>query len=467
MSVLLGLDVGTTAVKAVAYQFGAAIVADAEAGYPMLAPRPGEQIQDPDVVLAAVDQVLAEVARQLAPQGTSPSGPVPGHTLAGLSVSTAMHALIGLDRDGVPLTPVITWADTRSQAQADRLRAQGLAASLLERTGTPVHPLSPLTKAMWFSEQAQTPSVSYWVGLKDLVLAHLTGQLVTERSSASATGMYNLREGAWDQQALELADMSLAQLPPVHPTTATLPLTRDIPGLPQGLPVVLGATDGPLANLGVGAVRAGLVGLSLGTSGAVRMVVPQPTAHPSLFCYNLTDDAWLIGAAVSNGGVVLDWLARLVSADVPTLLAEAAQVVPQELGVRMVADLLSERPPAPAGTGAALTGLRLADTRGDVARAAVNGVVAKLAAIVTILDTIEPVTQVRATGGALRSPVWLAELSRVLRWPVHRFSAAGGSALGAVALGAYALGLVSNLDQAADVIGPHALGSATSGSPNA
>ncbi|MFV0253726.1 MAG: gluconokinase [Beutenbergiaceae bacterium] len=449
MSVLLGLDIGTTAVKVVGIDRGQ-VCTQAERTYPMQSPEPGQQVQDPAGVLAAVDEVLATAGTDIARAGL---------TAAGLVVSTAMHALIGLAADGLPLTPIITWADTRSHEQAQRLIQEGLAADLLARTGTPVHPLSPLTKVMWFNEQPEVPRVRWWVGLKDLVLAHLTGQIVTEASTASATGMYNLRAGIWDEAALALAGIDEASLPPVRPTTAQLPLTMKIPGLPAGLPVVLGATDGPLGNLGVGAVGPGQVGLSLGTSGAVRMVVAAPTAHPALFCYNLTDQAWVIGAAISNGGVVLDWLSGVCGISVPQLLQQAGQLPAGRSPVGMVPDLLAERPPAAPGEGAVLSGLRRSHGRAEIARAAVDGVAARLAAVVAALDQVQPVAQVRATGGALRSRVWVDALSHAMGRPVQPISTAGGSALGAIALGALALGLVQDLAEAADMVAADALGS--------
>ncbi|HVN13155.1 MAG TPA: FGGY family carbohydrate kinase, partial [Kineosporiaceae bacterium] len=133
--VVLGVDIGTTATKVIAYDASGRIHAQASKGYPLLQPEPGAAVQDPDTVRAAVDDAVRSVVRDL---GT--------RSVAGLSLSAAMHSLIGIDGDHRPITPSITWADTRAADQARRLREQGVALPLQHRTGTPVHPMSPLVK---------------------------------------------------------------------------------------------------------------------------------------------------------------------------------------------------------------------------------------------------------------------------------------------------------------------------------
>ncbi len=149
--------------------------------------------------------------------------------------------------------------------------------------------MSPLVKLIWFSrhEQLLMGQARWWAGLKDYVLHHLTGELVTELSSASATGLLDLKSRNWDAQSLDLAGINADQLPPVLPTTTVLKLSEEAGqkiGLPGNLPVAVGAADGPLGNLGTGAIVPGLAGLSLGTSGAVRMAVPEPSFDAGWRC---------------------------------------------------------------------------------------------------------------------------------------------------------------------------------------
>lgn len=254
----------------------------------------------------------------------------------------------------------------------------------------------------------------WWAGLKDFVLACLTGVVVTEISTASGTAMLELATGRWDARAVELAGIRLDQLPPVLPTTAVLEISRAVAeelGLPVGTPVVVGAGDGPLGNVGTGALDDGVVGLSVGTSGAARMIVREPVLDPDgrLFCYALTDGLWVVGGATSTAGVVVRWAGDVFGGGLAapgtlrdTELLALVQAVPAGSdGLLMLPYLLAERAPLwdPDLAGAFL-GIRLAHTRGHFVRAAVEGVALQLAVVVEALDRIHPVTAVRAIGGA-------------------------------------------------------------------
>ena len=202
--------------------------------------------------------------------------------------------------------------------------------------------MSPFVKLLWFHQcdPETAAAVRWWVGLKDYVLWHLTGELVTERSSASATGLLNLATGDWDAEVVALTGARLEQLPPVRSPTEMI--ARVAP---------LGGADGPLGNLGSGALAPGVAGLSLGTSGALRMVIGAPPANPdpALFCYALTDDLWVAGGAVSNGGIVVSWAADAFAiAGIEAVLELAASVPAGSEGLVMLPYVLAER--APAGT---------------------------------------------------------------------------------------------------------------------
>jgi gluconokinase len=459
-AVFLGLDVGTTGTKVVAFGLDLPWRQVTIREYPLLEPEPGQQTQDPGVVLDAISDALAVC---VAACGDA--------EVIGLAVSAAMHGLIGLDAHRRPLTPLLTWADARAIEEARTLRASGLAHTLHQHTGTPVHPMSPLTKLMWVArhEPELAGAVRWWLGMKDLVLLELTGELVTERSSASGSGLLELATARWYPTALELAGVGAHQLPEIAEPTATRPLTAELAartGLPAGLPVVLGAADGPLGNLGTGAVRPGQVGLSLGTSGAARAVVPKPPTEldEALFCYALTEDAYVVGGAVSNGGIVVRWAGSALAPDIegaPTqhrdaaLLELAATAPAGSDGLVMLPYLLSERAPLwdPDLPGAFL-GLRRRHTRAHLLRAAIEGVSLQLSTIVDELDRLEPVTEVRVTGGAFRSPLWREVLAGALGRPITVVGQAEGSALGAAALGLVALGRAVDLPAALAVLAP-------------
>jgi gluconokinase len=458
--VVLGLDVGTTGVKVVAFGLGRPWRRAALREYPLLEPSPGQQVQDPATVLAAVEDAIRVTVEAC---GVA--------EIVAVSVSTAMHGLLGLDATMRPLTPLVTWADARAVEEARQLRDTGVAAELHQRTGVPVHPMTALAKLMWFARHDPDlrARVRWWVGLKDYVLWHLTGTLATERSSASGTGLLDRRSERWDPLALSLAGLRERELPPILAPTALLqvsPVTTERTGLAPGTPVVVGAADGPLGNVGTGAMTPGVVGLTLGTSGAVRTVVDEPPAalDPSLFCYALTSSAWVVGAAISTGGIVVRWAGSALAPDIrgdadtprdEALLDLAASVPPGSDGLVMLPYLLAERAPLwdPDLRGAYL-GLRRSHTRAHLVRAAVEGVALQLAVIVDHLDQLVPVTEVRATGGVFRSPLWREVLAAALGHPLTVVGDADGSARGAAALALLALGRAPSLTAAVAHLGP-------------
>lgn len=445
---IIGLDVGTTAAKACAFEVGEnrdASTVRALREYPLRQPHPGHQIQDPVLI---IDSAAAAVAECVSVLGSGRA--------VGIALSSALHGLIGLGPDYRPSTPLLTWADSRSAEQATRLHRDGAARSLHETSGTPIHSMTPLTKLMWFAEHGDlSSSTRHWIGLKDWVIHNLTGHLVTELSSASATGLLDVSTRAWNPDALALAGIDESQLPEIRSTTDHLGLTPTMAerlGLPAGLPVVLGAGDGPLGNLGTQAMLPGVAGLSVGTSGALRSIVTQPRVigGGSLFCYALTEDLWVRGGAVSNGGIVIRWAGdvfgqdfhRSGSAPPDAEMLKLAESVPAgSEGLVMLPYLLAERAPLwdPELPGAFL-GVRRRHTRAHFVRAAIEGVATQLALILRDMDRLEAVSSIRATGGAFRSTLWQRILTDALDRPVTVTGGADGSALGAAALGLVGLG---------------------------
>jgi gluconokinase len=467
VDVVIGLDSGTTATKAVTAGIDGRVRDVASVGYPLQVPAPGRVELDAVQLQRAAVEALALVGARARERGD---------VVVGISLSAAMHGLVPMDGAGTPLGPVITWADDRAAEQAAVLRADGRAAGLHARTGTPVHPMSPLLKLAW--QLGQDPDrvtgVPRWGGVKELVVAALVGgPHVVDRSCASASGLYDIHAGRWDDEALHVAGVGAGQLGEVLPTTAVLDgLTREVAtatGLPVGLPVVIGASDGVLANVGIGAVRADVAAVSLGTSGAMRVVVPAPLVDPEgrLFCYALTEDRWVVGGAVNNAGSVVRWAARAMAGDGgpdpegeaaddldALLLAEAEGVPAGSSGLLCLPYLLGERAPwwRP-GLRGAYIGLRREHRRPHLVRAAVEGVCQQLALVRdAFAATGLPVREVRATGGSVSSHLWLRTLAAALDLPVRVADSPEGAGLGAGLLGLHALGALPDLDAATALV---------------
>jgi gluconokinase len=455
-SIVIGVDIGTTSTKAVAFDIKGNALSSHSAGYELAEPEPGQAVQDPDQIYAAVIESIRETVAGLG-----------GRAVSGLCFSAAMHSLVGLDPDGAPLTAVLTWADSRASAQAERIRAGAGGLRLHRRTGTPVHPMSPLTKIVWFREQEPklVEKVGHWVGIKELVLLRMCNALVIDHSIASATGLLDIHRLEWDPEALTLAGISAEQLSELVPTTSILRSLTDEAasqvGLPPETPVVVGASDGPLANLGVGAVHPGMAACSIGTSGAMRVMVEKPAVDPlgGVFCYALTEDRWVVGGAINNGGVVLEWAGDTLAPDLgdepeEQLLELASRAPVGSGGLIMLPYLLSERAPhwsaLPRG---AYIGLTRAHRREHLIRAALEGVCMQLGLVLHAMRSAgNEVREIRATGGFARSPLWRQMLADVLGMEIKFPEGHEGSSFGAALLGMEALGLIPTLDVAGDLV---------------
>jgi gluconokinase len=225
--------------------------------------------------------------------------------------------------------------------------------------------------------------------------------------------------------------------------------------------VVVGAADGPLANLGVGAVRPGVAACAIGTSGALRVAVDRPAVDPlgGVFCYAITSTRWVVGGAINNGGVVLGWAHDALAPDLADppeeeLLALAARAAPGSGGLLMLPYLLSERAPhwssLPRG---AYVGLGRAHRREHLVRAAIEGVCLQLALVLRSMRAAGfDVNRVRATGGVMRSPLWRQILADAFGMPIDFAEGQEGSGFGAALLGMEALGLIDSIDVVADMV---------------
>ncbi|GLZ49419.1 gluconokinase [Actinomycetospora sp. NBRC 106375] len=439
---VLGVDVGTTATKAVAYSADGADHGHGEAPHRLEEPEPGAAVQDPEALYEAVGDAVRDAVAGLDPA-----------RVAAISFSATMHGLLATDASGDPLGPLITWADSRAGDVARELRRRRDgrdALALHRRTGTPVHPMSPLVKLAWLRRERPSllAAAHTWGGIKEFVLARATGARVTDTSCASATGLLDVATGIWDAEALEIAGIDAGRLGELVAPTAVVGRLRERDwGLPAGVPVVAGGADGPLANLGVGAVRPGVAACSIGTSGALRVTVERPAVDPRgrVFCYDLADGRWVVGGAITNGGLVLDWAHETLGRDVDTLLAAAADVPAGADGLLALPHLLPERAPYwDAGGAGALVGLHRRHGPGHVTRALLEGVCLQLRLVLDALrEAGLAVHEVRATGGFARSALWRRLLTDALDLPVGFPVVDQGSAFGAALLGMQGVGLLA------------------------
>jgi gluconokinase len=444
---MIGLDLGTTNCKAVLLDADGHVRAKAAESYGLHVPHPGWAEQDVRHVWAAAQKVLRAVAEAapVAPQGICFSG--------------AMHSLFPVADDaGTPLARAMTWADARAASVSKALAADADTHALYRRTGCPVRSTYHLQRLRWWhqerAEQAQTAAL--WVAIKDRIVHALTDVWATDLSLASTTGLLSLRDLAWDTEALQLAGVHPDRLPSLVAPTALLGhLTAGAAaatGLPIGLPVIAGGSDGAMASLGTGVARPGQAVITVGTSGAVRKIVDEPWFDPAerTWCYLLAGDLWIVGGAINNGGLALQWAREKLYPDLEgaagydQLAADAASCPPGAEGVFLLPYFAGERSPhwAPKDKGM-LYGLGMGHTRVHMARAAMEGVANCLADVWDALYGSETTgDMVRLTGGITRTPLWAQILADMLGVPLMALDVADTSATGAALLGMYALGLI-------------------------
>lgn len=462
-SYIVAVDIGTTSTKAAVVCRDGSIRAAVSVEYPLYTPAPDRAEQNPDEIAEAT----ASAVRNAIAKANAGADEV-----RCVVFSSAMHSLIALDRDGAPLTASITWADNRSAPFVSLLKDQHDAHAIYSATGTPIHPMSPLLKLIWMRERE--PSVfaraHRFVGIKEYVLGRWFGgtKTVVDHSIASATGLYSLRQRAWHEPALQAAGIDASRLPELVSTTHVLEgmdrAWAERLGLSADTPVVVGASDGVLANVGVGATRRDQFAVTIGTSGAVRAVVDEPRTDPKgrTFCYALTDDRWVVGGAINNGGVLFRWVrdelatkeadeARASGVDPYDRLIELAQQAPAGSGGLVVLPLfVGERAPYwNANVRGTFFGLSLAHGKPHMVRAVLEGVGFSIRSVAEAVgEAAGRPSEIRASGGFARSPFWRQTIADILGAPLTVPDAFESSALGAAALGLVAVGDWDSLDQA-------------------
>jgi gluconokinase len=445
-SIVLGLDIGTTSVKVVAFDRFGHVIGEKEVEYPLATPFPGWAEQTP---------VEIESATILAIRSLLSSDAISPEQILAVGISSAMHSLICIDGEGNPLTASITWADRRAADQADNLKLNG--ESIYRATGTPLHPMSPLAKLIWMKETNFEPyfRAAKFVSIKEYLLYRWFGAELVDYSVAAATGLFDIHSLSWNEEALLKAGISKEKLfKPVHPNTILTGLDRNIAmqtGLDANTPFAIGASDGPLANLGVGAINPGEVAVTIGTSGAIRQFVSSPKIDESqqTFCYTFTDELSLIGGPTNNGGIVLRWLRDNVAGglDYPTMMSLAETVPPGSDGLIFLPYLNGERAPLwNAHARGTLHGLSIHHKKEHIIRAGLESVIFNLFQVGQALEAVSgPPSKILASGGFARSPLWIQILADVFNEEVDIPISHQSSAWGAAWVALHAIGEVKDL----------------------
>ncbi|UEX90763.1 gluconokinase [Staphylococcus ratti] len=450
MSLLsIGIDIGTTSTKAVLFDESGTVRAKAQKAYPLMTPDIDTAEQNPSEMMEAVEATLKEIIAKSQKIGT----------LSHIAFSAQMHSILLVDEAMRPITHSITWADNRAKEVVLRLKNDEKGKRLYQNTGTPIHAMSPLCKLIWMKEARQALYAAAYkvMDIKTYIIYQLTQQCVMDMSIASATGLFNIHDKKWDDEALKLVGLNDSHLPEVVPTTHVLSFTNEVCqrfNLTHDIPVIIGASDGVLSNLGVDSYKQGEVAVTIGTSGAIRTVVKHPILDPKgrTFCYILDDTHYVIGGPVNNGAITFQWLRDHVF-QMPNhhdsmmtfdeMMALAQKVNPGANGLLFHPYLSGERAPIwSSEVRGSFIGLTLAHHQGHMIRAVLEGVLFNLYSVLLVLVemTGRRPHKIKATGGFSKSVLWRQLMADIFDCHVEIPKSYESSCLGAVALGFKALG---------------------------
>ena len=436
---LIGLDVGTTAVKGVAIAHDGTVLARAEAGYPLSTPRPGWAEQDPEDWWRATVAVLERLA---ADAGTP----------AGIGLSGQMHGLVALDAAERVLRPAILWNDQRTGAECREIEDTIGLERLIALTGNRALPGFTAPKLLWL--RRHEPDVYSRIAQiclpKDYVRLRLTGEHATDVSDASGTLLLDVAARAWSAQVLDALELDHAWLPAAleSPVASGVTSADAVAGLAAGIPVAAGGGDQAAGAVGVGVDRPGPVSVVLGTSGVVFAALERYAADAEgrvhAFCHAVPDVWHAMGVMLSAAGS-LRWFRDTAAPGVSyeALTAAAEPWPPGAEGLTFLPYLAGERTPhADPDARGAFVGLSVRHDRGALARAVLEGVAFGLRDSLDLLVAIGVAPEFgRVSGGGARSQLWLEIVASVLELPLERVAVDEGAAFGAALLGGVAAGV--------------------------
>ena len=435
MTQLVGLDVGTTGVKALALSPEGDVLARVEESYELSTPHPGWAEQDPEDWWRAAERALAALGGQP----------------AAIGLSGQMHGLVALDDRDRVLRPAILWNDQRTEAECVEIEERVGLARLIQLTGNRALTGFTAPKLLWLRRHEPTTyaQVAHVLLPKDYVRLRLTGEHAIDVADASGTLLFDVARRRWSQEMLEALQLDPAWLPRALESPEVSGETV------AGIPVAAGAGDQAAAALGVGVDRPGPVSVVLGTSGVVFAALPafaaDPQARVHAFCDAVPGGWHAMGVMLSAGGS-LRWLRDVLGprGGYDELTAAAEEWPAGTEGLTFLPYLSGERTPhADPHARAAYAGLTLRHHRGALVRAVLEGVAYGLRDSLELLRElgVDP-RDGRVSGGGARSDLWLRILASVLRLPIRRTAADEGSAFGAALLGGVAAGVFRDVHEA-------------------
>ena len=451
---LLGIDVGTSGVKAVLIDSGGQVRASASESYPLHTPKPLWAEQNPDDWWNATCKALQTL---LATSGVAPEA------IRGVGLSGQMHGSVFLDERGEVIRPALLWCDQRTAEECAWMTERVGEAKVLQTTLNPVLTGFQAGKILWLRNHEPSAYARLCQVLlpKDYIRYRLTGEYATEVSDASGTALFDVPQRDWAYEILDTLELPREWFPKVYEspevTGRVHAQASQATGLAEGTPVVGGGGDQAAGAVGTGVVREGIASVALGTSGVVFAHLNEPRVDPlyrtHTFCHAVPG-AWHVMGVMLMAGGALQWYHDTFAPDTPyeTLIEESATVPSGAEGLMCLPYLSGERTPYPdPNARGAFVGMTLAHKRAHFTRAVLEAVACGLRDSLEILKAVGlPLAELRLTGGGARSALWRQIIANTFGQAVHTLTAEEGPAYGVALLAGVGTGVWRSVPEACE-----------------
>jgi gluconokinase len=462
MECVITIELGTNAVRVLAFDLTGNLIGSMKGSYPTFHILPDYSEQDPEQMFITMLYVLKNLLNEkIHPQK---------HKVICICFSASMHSVLAIDKNGVPLGNVITWSDNRGKKEASALKASSLGKKIYTATGTPIHPMSPLIKIAWIknNDKEKFKKTSRFLSVKSYIIQQLTGEYFIDYSLASATGLLNIHSLNWEQEALDFAGIAMDKLPnlvPVfHSTGKLLKAYQTSLRLPAGVKIIIGSSDGCLATLGAGVWGDGKATVTIEDSGAVRVVGKKVLQDEQrrFFNYLLERNCYISGGPTNNGGVIFEWFAKQfgefknpfdVEHSMELMMIEAAKVEVGSEGLLFLPYLLGERAPIwNANARGCYFGLNINHGRSHFIRATIEGILYEIYSIGKTLQEHRSIKSLSINGSFASIPFCAQMIADIFNKPLHVSKHSDSIGLGAFLLSAIEIGIYKDLDEAASTV---------------
>ena len=464
MDCIITIEIGTGAIRVAAFDLQGNMLGSSKGAYPTFHARPDFSEQDPEQIFITMLYILKNFLNEkIHPKKIK---------VECICFSSAMHSVLPIDKNGVPIGNAIVWSDNRAKKEANELKNSSLGKTLYKATGTPIHPMSPLNKITWIknNDNERFNSAQKFLSIKTYIIQQLTGEYVIDYSVASATGMLNIHTLNWEDEALKPAGITkekLAHLVPVFYSPKKLKKEFQTSlGLPDKVKLIIGSSDGCMATLGAGVWGDGKATVTLEESGAVRVTGRQVLQDEKqrLFNYLITEGHYVSGGPTNNAGSVFEWYAKQfgdfkkaydLEDCIENLINDASKVQVGSAGLIFLPYLQGERAPIwNANAKGVYFGLNIKHEQQHFIRATIEGILYAIYSIGKTLEEHRNIKSLSANGTFASYPLWTQMMADIFNKPVHIKQGSGSDsvAFGSFLLSATEIGIYKNLDEAAESV---------------